>query len=168
MSETPAASEETDRYVVGDAFSDHGLPIGARVSPCPPPPWATSSGWYTQGLEGDEVAIDPRDLATPADFFANLTYNGSRPGREGPYDGYVVPPAPRATGSGPDKGDAVEDYGTVEQRPYVGDTDLIVVSCRHCEYARVFKGATIRGGEKALAEHYAAKHGVVPPGGTDA
>lgn len=54
--------------VVSDDFSNHNLPVGAAVTPCPPPSWAAfgdNGNWYTQGGVGDEVAIDPRDL-TPA------------------------------------------------------------------------------------------------------
>jgi hypothetical protein len=60
-------------------------------------------------------------------------------------------------------------HGTVERRPYVGDSDVLVVDCRHGDYSRLFKGAGVRGGpvntalehraEDALAEHYAAQHG---------
>ena len=46
--------------VISDEYSNHNLPIGARV---------TFLGYgddyadlYTQGGDGDEVAIDPRDL----------------------------------------------------------------------------------------------------------
>lgn len=50
------------------------------------------------------------------------------------------------------------DMGTVERKPYVGDSDIIVVACKHGDYDRVFKGGSEHAGEKALAAHYAAKH----------
>ena len=55
------------RYrVIGDDFSNHGLPIGAVVAPIDPPAWCrpgpAEGQWFTQGGDGDEVAIDPRDL----------------------------------------------------------------------------------------------------------
>jgi hypothetical protein len=52
------------RRVVSDDYSNHGLPIGAEVEPIEGPDWADpDTDWYTQGIEGDEVAIDPRDLS---------------------------------------------------------------------------------------------------------
>lgn len=48
--------------VMSDNHSNHNLPIGAVVEPCEPPAWASGTDWYTQGGDGDEVAIDPRDL----------------------------------------------------------------------------------------------------------
>jgi len=49
--------------VTSDEFSNHNLPIGAVVTSTDPPEWADSSArWFTQGIDGDEVAIDPRDL----------------------------------------------------------------------------------------------------------
>lgn len=49
--------------VIADT-SAHNLPIGATVSPIDPPDWyyGPSVGWYTQGGDGDEVAIEPTDL----------------------------------------------------------------------------------------------------------
>jgi hypothetical protein len=49
-------------------------------------------------------------------------------------------------------------HGWVEQRPYVGDSPLVMATCKHGDYSRLFKGVSIRHGEKALAEHYSAKH----------
>lgn len=57
------------RYrVVSDAFSDHGLPVGTIVTATPKPPWCTDDEvrWFTCGGDGDEVAIDERDIR-PAD-----------------------------------------------------------------------------------------------------
>lgn len=49
--------------VVSDKHSGHGLPVGAVVTPTDAPEWdAGSNDWYTQGGDGDEVAIDPRDI----------------------------------------------------------------------------------------------------------
>jgi hypothetical protein len=56
------------------------------------------------------------------------------------------------------------DYGTVTLEPYVGDSPVAVAKCRHGDYDRMFKGAAMDRARKALAEHYAAKHSVLPPG----
>lgn len=50
------------------------------------------------------------------------------------------------------------EHGTVELVPYVGDSDIAQATCKHGDYTRLFKGAPLRHAEKALAEHYAAKH----------
>lgn len=53
--------------VIGDDHSNHNLPIGALVEQLDTsdaPDWSDDGvEWYTQGAEGDEVAIDSRDLA---------------------------------------------------------------------------------------------------------
>lgn len=49
--------------VVSDNYSNHNLPVGAKVTL-----WDVDDDgvfWYTQGGDGDEVAIDPRDLSFP-------------------------------------------------------------------------------------------------------
>lgn len=60
--------------VIGDT-SNHGLPVGATVSPTDPPEWAGDEydvQWYTQGGDGDEVAIEPVDLTpNPREFEEN-------------------------------------------------------------------------------------------------
>lgn len=66
-----------------------------------------------------------------------------------------IPTTPNAT--------PVADMGTVEEAPYVGDSHLIKVACKHGDYDKIFKGATVRHGEKVLAQHYAAKHGTIEP-----
>lgn len=48
------------RRVIGDNYSGHGLDAGAQVEFLRR---ADGVDWYTQGGEGDERAIDPRDLA---------------------------------------------------------------------------------------------------------
>lgn len=51
--------------VRSDRFSNHGLPIGAVVERTDPPEWFgpdDEGHWYSLGGDGDEVAIDPRDL----------------------------------------------------------------------------------------------------------
>ena len=49
--------------VISDNYSGHGLPVGAVVSKTTAPVWsAFPDEWYTLGGDGDEVAIDPRDL----------------------------------------------------------------------------------------------------------
>jgi len=56
--------------VVSDKFSDHGLPVGATVARCAAPEWVAlgdDGDWYSRGGEGDEVAIDPRDLSAAAE-----------------------------------------------------------------------------------------------------
>lgn len=55
---------ETRYVVTGDKWSGHGLPVGAVVTRTTGPEWSTGGGveWYTQGGDGDEVAIDPRDI----------------------------------------------------------------------------------------------------------
>ena len=54
------------RRVRSDNHSGHGLPIGAEVEMLEETPeWAKGEfplDWYTQGGDGDEVAIDERDL----------------------------------------------------------------------------------------------------------
>lgn len=50
-------------HVVSDNYSNHNLPVGARVEAATPPDWSDNPhGWYTQGGDGDEVSIDSRDL----------------------------------------------------------------------------------------------------------
>lgn len=53
------------RYeVIGDNYSNHNLPIGAVVELVPAEQledWQDGH-WYSMGIVGDEVAIDPRDL----------------------------------------------------------------------------------------------------------
>lgn len=58
--------------VIGDT-SAHGLPVGATVSPADPPAWSDRDvRWYTQGGDGDEVAIAPEDLTpNPREFEEN-------------------------------------------------------------------------------------------------
>lgn len=48
--------------VKSDDFSNHGLPIGAVVEKCAGPDWSNTHYWFTQGGDGDETAIDDRDL----------------------------------------------------------------------------------------------------------
>jgi len=52
--------------VISDNYSNHNLPIGAvveRLDTSDAPDWSDDGvEWYTQGIEGDEVAIDSRDL----------------------------------------------------------------------------------------------------------
>jgi hypothetical protein len=75
------------RRVKSDEYSNHNLPIGAEVEMLEETPeWAQCEfpvDWYTQGGDGDEVAIDPRDLedlpvgyrwATAEETEANLPY----------------------------------------------------------------------------------------------
>jgi hypothetical protein len=51
--------ENATRYVVtGDDHSGHGLPVGTEVTHLT----TETVEWFTQGGDGDEVAIDPRDL----------------------------------------------------------------------------------------------------------
>jgi hypothetical protein len=63
----------------------------------------------------------------------------------------------------------MSDHGTIERRPYVGDSDILAVECKHGDYSRIVKGAGVRGddevndaavrkAEKGLADHHAAKH----------
>lgn len=49
-------------------------------------------------------------------------------------------------------------HGTVETKPYVGDSDIVYAECIHGDYAKIFKGKTEQHAAKALAEHFAAKH----------
>ncbi len=50
-------------------------------------------------------------------------------------------------------------FDSVERKPYGGGSDVIVVICRHGDYSKIFKvGRTEQHGEKALREHYTAKH----------
>lgn len=53
--------------VISDDYSDHNLPIGAVVTKVEAPEWADGGDWYSQGGDGDEVAIDPRDLRVAGD-----------------------------------------------------------------------------------------------------
>jgi hypothetical protein len=46
--------------IKSDNHSNHGLPAGAEVQHLRTDEDGTD--WYTQGGDGDEVAIDPRDL----------------------------------------------------------------------------------------------------------
>lgn len=52
--------------IKSDDYSGHGLPVGAvvtRLDTSDAPDWSDDGvEWYTQGIEGDEVAIDSRDL----------------------------------------------------------------------------------------------------------
>lgn len=55
------------RYIIkSDDHSGHDLPAGTEVEPFPlpadAPVWKRGVKWYTQGVEGDEVAIHPADL----------------------------------------------------------------------------------------------------------
>lgn len=59
------------RRVKSDEYSGHCLPVGAIVEPLKPVDlpdylkddrYADELHWYTQGVDGDERAIDPRDL----------------------------------------------------------------------------------------------------------
>jgi hypothetical protein len=55
-------------YTVRSDTSGHNLPIGAIVTPCPGPAWSDPDvDWYTQGGDGDDVAIDPADLEERSD-----------------------------------------------------------------------------------------------------
>lgn len=59
--------EEAEVAVVkSDDYSGHSLPIGAHVQRVPTPDWADGTDWYSQGGDGDEVAVDLRDLEPPA------------------------------------------------------------------------------------------------------
>ena len=62
----------SDTYrIISDNHSNHGLPIGAKVvqlDTSDAPDWSDDGvEWYTQGGEGDEVAIDSQDLETLTD-----------------------------------------------------------------------------------------------------
>lgn len=46
--------------IIGDNYSNHNLPIGANVQLLEA---RDDVDLYTMGGEGDEVAIDPRDLS---------------------------------------------------------------------------------------------------------
>lgn len=63
--------------VVSDNHSNHNLPTGAVVRRCEAPDWSDSADWYTQGADGDEVSIDPRDLEPVTD--AETTVDRSDP-----------------------------------------------------------------------------------------
>lgn len=57
------------RTVKSDEYSNHGLPIGAKVQKLDTAnleDWQRGVDWYTLGIDGDEVAIDPRDLIQEA------------------------------------------------------------------------------------------------------
>ncbi len=61
----PGASVEVralSAYRVIADTSGHQLPIGAVVIPTDTPEWASDGDWYTQGGDGDEVAIESDDL----------------------------------------------------------------------------------------------------------
>lgn len=52
------------------------------------------------------------------------------------------------------------DMGTVEEAPYVGDSNVIHVTCAHGDFTNIYKGQTEKHGQQALAAHHAAKHPV--------
>lgn len=51
----------SEYIVTGDDYSNHNLPVGARVVQVEAPEWSEGAEWFSQGGDGDEVAIDPRD-----------------------------------------------------------------------------------------------------------
>lgn len=52
-----------------------------------------------------------------------------------------------------------DEHGTVEERPYVGDSTLVVATCSRCPWTNTYKGLSVTAAHKALVAHSDYKHG---------
>lgn len=53
----------------------------------------------------------------------------------------------------------IDEYGTVEEIPYIGDTAFIVhATCSQGDWENQYKGHTIEHGYRSMMAHYKAKH----------
>lgn len=52
-----------------------------------------------------------------------------------------------------------QGYGTVRLQPYMGDSNIVAVRCKHGDYNKGIKGGTMLEGRKRLREHFESVHG---------